>query len=763
MPRQTAGYYAPTPKDTTFTPDWYQKNMPSDVAASQSQALGISQDQLYKMYSAYAQANPGQRATWEPTYTNQGVGSGGTVQSAPPAWPWMQQQVATQKAQQVLNPQQQTAQPWQPQMPQLGPAQPTPTVPVTPLTATPQFGAAAQGAAPTMNVPQASAQAATPLFSLGGGAGQNWMLPQVQTPGGGQALGGGPAATGMQATPGMMPYQPVKQFQAGGPVTQNQGIPLQDYTWYGTSPSGQGWTDPLLSGSALGAWALGMPLVANPTPSGTPSAKSGVAPVGQPSVYGMPTAVGYQGPPLTIGGRTFTADQINTFAPDQFAALQQQGLIPQGAQLPAGLSTGPWARTPGLFVKAPMPTLPTTAPAGWTGNPQMPLTAQAPANAAQMPQMPITPAASAAAAVPQQIMPPGQPPAAPGGAPPQMQAGMPGSFMAAHTSALADAGRALYAHFGGDPNSAGPGDIANFHTQLTGMLGQLPLGRTTAAAGANVALATGPAPAPSGGPKKMQIGGRVPGRGNQDTVPALLTPGEYVLPKPEATRFMAGQPIRRMAGGGTVTDDSEPPEVRRQMLSVGQPTQQQQPQQGQQGQEGQPVSGPAAGTGLGGGSDQTQQLANMMAARTMRQNAALSARLPAYPTATTPAAQGYAAAANAGQITGGAPSAAELSKASAMTPGQIQGSIAKANMPAAGMATAIGGIGSALAQAAQTYANSIKPWQMQANAIPAPPQAPGPPQLQQPTSAQPARQAAVPNPALYAANYQANPYAGYYG
>jgi hypothetical protein len=153
-----------------------------------------------------------------------------------------------------------------------------------------------------------------------------------------------------------------------------------------------------------------------------------------------------------------------------------------------------------------------------------------------------TPWATAPAApgiqIPQNVgLAAGQPPAAPGmGA----AAAQPAMSLAAHNSALADAGKALFAHYGGDPDSASPANIANFHKLFTNAIGNY-----TAGAGPGGAPATSP-------PKPMMAsaGGLVPGRGNQDTVPALLTPGEYVIPKSQvAQAFGARTPVRMQSGG----------------------------------------------------------------------------------------------------------------------------------------------------------------------------------------------------------------------
>ena len=352
-----------------YNTDYYRQNMPSGVADTQSKQLGISKDQLYQMYGAYAKQNPlSANAT---PWMIQGLNAGPGAASNPymsGAYPWIQQQVNNQAAQAILNPQQQQP---QFQMPQLSAAQPTPAAPtITPLTATPQYGATTQAApATTMNVPQANAGAAAPMFSLG--SGQNWMLPQAQSN-----------------------QQPIQRFQSGGPVQSSN----QPATGYQTGDPNVGWNDPLYAGSALGAFALGMPLVVNPTPSGQPSSKSGVAAVGQPTNYGYAP---YTGGPITLpGGQTFSAEQVAAFSP---ADWQEVGKVGIKQPMPASIAGGPWATQPGLFNKAAMPTVGSAQAAGWTGPANMPLTAQTPANAAQMPQMNVTPAANAATATPSQI------------------------------------------------------------------------------------------------------------------------------------------------------------------------------------------------------------------------------------------------------------------------------------------------------------------------------------------------------------------------
>lgn len=62
-----------------------------------------------------------------------------------------------------------------------------------------------------------------------------------------------------------------------------------------------------------------------------------------------------------------------------------------------------------------------------------------------------------------------------------------------------------------------------------------------------------------GRPLGFATGGRVPGAGSQDTVPAMLTPGEFVINKkasgvfgPLLERMNSGQPLRAFANGGWV-------------------------------------------------------------------------------------------------------------------------------------------------------------------------------------------------------------------
>lgn len=75
-------------------------------------------------------------------------------------------------------------------------------------------------------------------------------------------------------------------------------------------------------------------------------------------------------------------------------------------------------------------------------------------------------------------------------------------------------------------------------------------------AGASASAATGAATGSAiaaAGAIPFAEGGLVPGTGSRDTVPAMLTPGEFVLAKRDAERILAGQAAIVPAGGGGST------------------------------------------------------------------------------------------------------------------------------------------------------------------------------------------------------------------
>jgi len=338
--------------------------------------------------------------------------------------------------------------------------------------------------------------------------------------------------------------------------------------------------------------------------------------------------------------------------------------------------------TPGVMSAAPMP----QAATGGTPTPTTP--ANAPGQ-----QAPATPYATAPAApgATAGAMPPVQAPSAPG---PMDDA--------AHQQALAHAGMSLYSHFGGDPHSASPQDIMNFHSQLQNVIGGIAgAGAPASSAGpGGTALASG-GPPPTGAvqmPVKLATGGMVPGRGNQDTVPALLTPGEYVIPKQQAAQIFGGRTPVRMADGGFVTDDTdEPSEARRKSIATNQMTPgSSQPQSGGEATQQTPSS-PAPAAPGGGNQGYWSNLVNQVQNR-----AGGGAPAGGWPSQTPSVAPSYDMPSDPDpdwQYTG-AQSAAGPTGAGGGTANAV-----------AGGADIASGLMSGLQKAADTYAKSIGNWQ----------------------------------------------------
>jgi hypothetical protein len=609
-----------------------------------------------------------------------------------------------------------------------------------------------------------------------------------------QSGGGGspttsPSAGGIQQSNNAALLQAMLKLRGG---QQQQGPPTpgnaygQAYPMYAIdaqgNPTGKPvYANPTNQASLLGAAALGIgggqsPVVINQPPSGTPSSVSGVAPTSGALIGSTQPTTGWNWDTLAHAAG-MTSAQIAPYMKSGQTAAQVGQSLGLGSGATPGM-TGPWTNAQIGSVFTPVtPTAPTKV-TPLQGATQATATGYSPT---------ATPFAQA--------------PPAPGLQIPQTP------FVAAHTDALADAGKALFAHFGGDPNSAGPADIANFHTQLTSALagapqptaanllgtrptGQIPppnpqavaglpgnlpgisggvpafgsaygtpppitvppwqggqAGTGTAVAGqgglppANIIGTTPSGPIPPPNPalaaapqptaaKKMASGGRVPGRGNKDTVPALLTPGEYVIPKPQVQQLMrTGRLPIKMAGGGSVQDPdpdpNAPPETRRKMLSA-------------QTSQAQPPAAP-------GGSNIHPALTSGLAAAAQTYGSAM-ANFPKNPI--------------------GSGSGVDI-RNTRLDPDPDLPSLKAAGMlgsgPGSGQptASALGGIGSGLTQAAQAIASSVKPWQMQQSAIPAPPPAPAPVQFQQPQVAQQAQQAVNPY-AAYAANQARYPTSPYY-
>lgn len=166
-------------------------------------------------------------------------------------------------------------------------------------------------------------------------------------------------------------------------------------------------------------------------------------------------------------------------------------------------------------------------------------------------------------------------------------------------------------------------------------------------------------------PIKMSSGGWVPGdpNDNTDSVPAQLSPGEYVIPKGQASET-AHVPIR------SSSSYSPPPA----------PSDQQSTQS------------PAASThtDVGAGNETLANLGKLYA-----------------------------------NTQTNAPNIGSLAGEQAYVTGEPVSGIGGGGLNAS-QAGAIGGLGSAISQAAQNYAASVKPWQIQKSAIPNPPSYKGP-------------------------------------
>jgi hypothetical protein len=677
---------------TYGNPDWYKQQIDPKDAQNQANRLGISTDQLFQLYAQTNMPNigqPGQQGM--PSQGQQGQPGGGQQWTIPSGG---------------LRPTQEQMAQWASGMGRdRAFGAPLPQLIAAPPSAS---GTALSG----MYGPMATWQNVTGQGQGNQGGGTftpaqlqqlGQQMSQFQVPQ--QVV---PKLTGQTivptAQPGAQPVVPVKQFQSGGLVTQGNAYGTQ-YPLYAVDAQGNRTGNPVYANatnqaSLLGAAALGIgggysPVVINPPPSGTPSSKSGVAPTGG-------ALVGTSTPQVGWGTNEASWDQLAQTAGlsgSDISEFAKAGYTPAQVAQKLNVATplgGPWtnpqigsvftpvARTAPTMALGATPLTPAAQPTATAYNPT-------PAPFAQAPPAP-------GLQIPQTIgLAAGQPPVS-------------SPLLAAHTDALADAGKALFAHFGGDPNSAGPADIMHFHNQLTG------------------ALAAAPQPTAA---KKMASGGRVPGRGNKDTVPALLTPGEYVIPKPQVQQLMrTGRLPIKMAGGGTVQDPdpdpNAPPEARRKTLTTAAQTQSTPP--------------PAAPGGGYSGSSLVPGLAA--------------------------AAQAYSSSmANLPRNPIGSGTGVDI-RNTRLDPDPDLPSLKAAGMlgsgPGSGQptATALGGIGSGLTQAAQAIASSVKPWQMQQSAIPAPPPAPPAPQLTQPQVAQQAQQGVNPYAAYIAnqARYPASPY-----
>lgn len=456
-------------------------------------------------------------------------------------------------------------------------------------------------------------------------------------------------------------------LSALGAIKQSGGLGGQQATNPSSIP-GQVSSDPMNLATNLGAAALNQPAVYNPTPGQIPQgSKGGVSAVQSPTSSGsVPTVP--QGPWSTQAG-VFTTQGQGQGNAAQAVPQAASGGTPTPTAIPnprGGQAAAPYATAP-------------AAPGVQTGA--------------------IAPVSAAA-----------PPPAPTGGVDPHTQ------------QALAHAGMAMYAHYGGDPATATPEDISNFHTQLQDHIGSLfggqgQSGIPTQGQPQGVAQAGATALGAATPPTKMSTGGMVPGRGNQDTVPALLTPGEYVIPKQQAAQIFGGREPIRMADGGLVPEgQSKPPgETRHEALTnpaTGQPVGNMGSQATQQSSQSAPAQAPAAPGGIGSSAmDYLAQARQMQAANLNSQGASGGGY-------NIPASQG-------GGYIGASPGVGESgymypSQSAATAAGDVGPGVAGGTAPAGaqGMATAgaISDLASGLTKAAQTYANSIGSWKPQADA-----------------------------------------------
>jgi hypothetical protein len=229
----------------------------------------------------------------------------------------------------------------------------------------------------------------------------------------------------------------------------------------------------------------------------------------------------------------------------------------------------------------------------------------------------------------------------------------------------------MYAHFGGDPGTASHADIANFHQELQG------------------ALAGGP-------PIKRRTGGIVPGTGNSDTVPARLTPGEFVMNKDAVRNIGLGNlqamNAQHFQGGGEVM----PREAKHKAVSD--PSQ---------------YSAPAAPSTPDSDASSSGSSGNPFVSSSSTQNAPGNMNWG-------PAGAGYQKALGQ-QIdpTYGVP-ISQISGLTGLSPSDVASTAGVGGGISSGAASAIGGIASGISSAFQKYAESIGSWKPQRSAIPDP-------------------------------------------
>jgi hypothetical protein len=431
-----------------------------------------------------------------------------------------------------------------------------------------------------------------------------------------------------QSVPNQNNNSSMNQTLATLGAMQKYGLGQQQQQAPTGPPPGAVSDDPMNAASNLGAAALGERAIYNPTPNqammgggqgasmagsmgsfasgagtgGSGFDQSGVEPVAMPTESDkVPTVAA--GPWSTNAG-VFTGQQSVDNTNAAKALLAQYGGDPNTT--PANLATwyqgmtGKSINTAG----ATQQTAPTAAPGAGSQ-----FGGFVPANAPGVAK-PATPYATAPAAPGLTNAPPTATPTAAPAAPDQDPA--------AHNQALAHAGMALYSHFGGDPSTATPTDISNFHNQLTdhiqgvaaqmgvpsafGAPPQAAAGYTAGIQPAGIgAMATAGIPAPGaapgaapGGapPLKMADGGFVPGQMGDPMEIAPLGPG-------------ASQPGMPTGPVGTPSYPTGMPQGAPPMTPYGQPGGQPWGQGGGQNPGG-PMQGGGWGQGWGQGQGQGQ-------------------------------------------------------------------------------------------------------------------------------------------------------------
>lgn len=490
--------------------------------------------------------------------------------------------------------------------------------------------------------------------------------------------------------PGPDPWQrnDLVQQQAAQQRTQQQPQQAAPTQPYDTSSSIM--TNPTDYLTKIGAAVTGQPMVVNPTPQPPPPGAKG-------GVYS-----GAQRP--IVSSKVPTIQSVQSGVQGQVPGLVG-GQAQPGSQFAAAGPTAAW--TPSTYGSQPIQ--PATAASAQQGQPFA--TAQG-----NPPQVWATPPAIQAPSAPS-IIPPtvtgGQPAAwgIPGGQPTGIPPAAPGM-----------GGGQVPAPFTGNVDN----DPYISHA-VAGLLG-LPSNPWHNAdgspKGASVALGT------SATPQRRAAGGRI--IGSTDTVPAMLTPGEYVINRAAAERLgkrrldELNQPVAHMQSGGSVDDNRPPREVPRAMSTDG------------------------ATTATSSASSKTGSLSGENAIATMNN---LATNLPNNPslnmmTRMLLASQGLKGQEGIAQSGGSAPGLGQAAQTAwnaginpnaglpvgasgyvnaagqqiAPTPGTAGYSAMRPGMPTMIGASAIGSVGSAISDAFNKYAQSVGSWKWKPSAIPTPDQ-----------------------------------------